>query len=138
MSCARCSSMILEYARHGCPMRSHSLLMHKRACICRRDVLQPLSEQGGSKGCRVIAFDRPPYGLSERPLTWPAGPEGNPYTSEVIVPIHTAYVLPSVAVPGMIIHMMASDVLLKYQHCCTDAVSLVPLSLLDTAAICIV
>ena len=49
---------------------------------CRRDVIQPLSQQGGSEGCRVIAFDRPPYGLSERPMTWPEGPEGNPYTSE--------------------------------------------------------
>lgn len=51
-------------------------------CICRRDVIRPLSEQGGSDGCRVIAFDRPPYGLSERPMTWAEGPEGNPYTSE--------------------------------------------------------
>ena len=52
-------------------------------CSCRRDVMQPLSQQGGSEGCRVIAFDRPPYGLSERPMSWPEGPEGNPYTSEV-------------------------------------------------------
>ena len=89
-------------------------------CMCRRDVLQPLSEQGGSQGCRVIAFDRPPYGLSERPLTWPAGPEGNPYTSEVIVPIHTAYVLPSVPVPEIMTHVLASDVVsLEHQHCCT-------------------
>ena len=73
-------------------------------------MLQPLSEQGGSKGCRVISFDRPPYGLSERPLTWPAGPEGNPYTSEVNVPYLTAYVSPSVAVPGMMRHMVVSDV----------------------------
>lgn len=73
-------------------------------------MLQPLSEQGGSKGCRVIAFDRPPYGLSERPLTWPAGPEGNPYTSEVLVPIHTACVSPAVVVPGMVMRMLASDV----------------------------
>lgn len=43
--------------------------------------MQPLADHG--EGCRVIAFDRPPYGLSERPLTWPEGPEGNPYTSEV-------------------------------------------------------
>lgn len=49
---------------------------------CRRDVIQPLSQHGGIEGCRVIAFDRPPYGLSERPMTWPEGPEGNPYTSE--------------------------------------------------------
>lgn len=45
--------------------------------------MQPLSQQGGSEGCRVIAFDRPPYGLSERPMSWPETPEGNPYTSEV-------------------------------------------------------
>lgn len=50
-------------------------------CCCRRDVVGPLADHG--EGCRVIAFDRPPYGLSERPLTWPEGPEGNPYTSEV-------------------------------------------------------
>ena len=73
-------------------------------------MLQPLSEQGGSKGCRVISFDRPPYGLSERPLTWPAGPEGNPYTSEVTVQTCTAYVSPSVAVPGMMTRMSPSNV----------------------------
>ncbi len=63
-------------------------------CLCRRDVLQPLSEQGGSEGCRVIAFDRPPYGLSERPLTWPEGPEGNPYTSEASCQQYIAELLP--------------------------------------------
>ena len=58
-------------------------ILYTVMCLCRRDVLQPLSEQGGQEGCRVIAFDRPPYGLSERPLSWAEGPEGNPYTSEV-------------------------------------------------------
>ncbi|DBA94317.1 hypothetical protein WJX77_007900 [Trebouxia sp. C0004] len=68
----------------GGPGKPTVLLMHglNGSTFSWRDVLQPLSEQGGSEGCRVIAFDRPPYGLSERPLTWPAGPEGNPYTSE--------------------------------------------------------
>lgn len=95
-------------------------LLGSALCICRRDVLQPLSEQGGSEGCRVIAFDRPPYGLSERPLSWPAGPEGNPYTSEVFVLIYTAYVSPSVAVPAKIVRMLVSDVVcFKHQHCCT-------------------
>lgn len=61
----------------GTQLRSLELLLG-----CRRDVIQPLSQQAGSEGCRVIAFDRPPYGLSERPMTWPEGPEGNPYTSE--------------------------------------------------------
>jgi hypothetical protein len=26
--------------------------------------------QGAAGGCRVIAFDRPPFGLTERPLEW--------------------------------------------------------------------
>ncbi|GIL93451.1 hypothetical protein Vretifemale_20850 [Volvox reticuliferus] len=30
-------------------------------------------------GCRVVAYDRPPYGLSQRPLTW-RREEDNPYT----------------------------------------------------------
>ena len=42
--------------------------------------MQPLSEAAG--GCRVIAFDRPPFGLSQRPLTW-QGEESNPYTNQV-------------------------------------------------------
>ncbi|EFJ44496.1 hypothetical protein VOLCADRAFT_95177 [Volvox carteri f. nagariensis] len=32
-------------------------------------------------GCRVVAYDRPPYGLSQRPLTWQRE-EDNPYTLE--------------------------------------------------------
>jgi hypothetical protein len=35
------------------------------------------------EGCRVIAFDRPPFGLTERPLQWPGGDAMSPYTSEV-------------------------------------------------------
>ena len=31
-------------------------------------------------GCHVIAFDRPPFGLSQRPLTWEEGRD--PYSSE--------------------------------------------------------
>lgn len=71
-------------AGSGGPGKPTVLLLHglNGSTFSWRDVVQPLSEQGGSEGCRVIAFDRPPYGLSERPMTWPEGPEGNPYTSE--------------------------------------------------------
>lgn len=45
--------------------------------------MEPLSHvQAGEGGCRVIAFDRPPYGLSQRPLTWEGGDEGSPYTNK--------------------------------------------------------
>ncbi len=41
-----------------------------------REVMQPLSQYG-----QVIAYDRPAFGLTERPMTWtgvnPYGPEGN-------------------------------------------------------------
>ena len=42
--------------------------------------MEPLSHVQG--GCRVIAFDRPPYGLSQRPLSWEGGEEGSPYTNQ--------------------------------------------------------
>lgn len=46
-----------------------------------RKVMQQLaSEVSAVHGsCRVVAFDRPPFGLSERPLEWPSE-EQNPYT----------------------------------------------------------
>jgi hypothetical protein len=31
-------------------------------------------------GCRVVAYDRPPYGLSQRPLGQATGPD-SPYTN---------------------------------------------------------
>ena len=43
--------------------------------------MQPISEATISDafpGCRVLAFDRPPFGLSERPLEWEEGKE--PYS----------------------------------------------------------
>ncbi len=43
-----------------------------------REVLAPLSEVG-----TVVAFDRPAFGLTERPLTWDEGE--NPYTVETQV-----------------------------------------------------
>ena len=43
--------------------------------------MEPLAEVGTS-GCWVIALDRPPFGLSERPLQWAEGPAGNPYTAQ--------------------------------------------------------
>ncbi len=33
------------------------------------------------RGSKVVAFDRPPYGLSGRPLQW-EDPDDNPYTNE--------------------------------------------------------
>lgn len=37
----------------------------------RRDVMQGISEDPSlAGGRRVIAFDRPPFGLTERPLQW--------------------------------------------------------------------
>lgn len=34
----------------------------------------------GQPGRTVIAFDRPPFGLTERPLTWEGGADADPYT----------------------------------------------------------
>ena len=49
--------------------------------------MEPLSQvQAGEGGCRVIAFDRPPYGLSQRPLSWQGGDEGSPYTNQASLP----------------------------------------------------
>lgn len=56
--------------------------------------MAPLSEaERFPQGCRVIAFDRPPFGLTERPLQWSGGDALSPYTSEVPhrPMIHTAY-----------------------------------------------
>jgi hypothetical protein len=51
----------------------------------RRHVMEPLSRAAASPdGCRVIAFDRPPFGLTERPLRWEGGEEANPYTAAVM------------------------------------------------------
>ena len=50
----------------------------------RRHLMEPLA--GAScfpGGCRMIAFDRPPFGLTERPLQWEGGDANNPYTPEV-------------------------------------------------------
>ena len=55
--------------------------------LYRRKILGPLSEADRfPQGCRVIAFDRPPFGLTERPLQWPGGNAMSPYTSEVCLP----------------------------------------------------
>jgi pimeloyl-ACP methyl ester carboxylesterase len=47
---------------------------------CRRFVMRDVAEAVAAQlgGCRVIAFDRPPFGLSQRPLEWAEGEEG-PY-----------------------------------------------------------
>lgn len=40
--------------------------------------------KAGEQGCRVIAVDRPPFGLSQRPLQWQQdGADSNPYTNAV-------------------------------------------------------
>ncbi|KAI7841246.1 hypothetical protein COHA_005083 [Chlorella ohadii] len=43
-----------------------------------RSMMQPLAD---ATGCRVIAFDRPPFGLAQRPLEWGPGQrlQYNPY-----------------------------------------------------------
>ncbi|PRW50810.1 alpha beta-hydrolase [Chlorella sorokiniana] len=43
-----------------------------------RSMMQPLAD---TTGCRVIAFDRPPFGLAQRPLEWGPGQrlQYNPY-----------------------------------------------------------
>ena len=40
--------------------------------------------KAGEQGCRVVAVDRPPFGLSQRPLQWQdRAPDSNPYTNAV-------------------------------------------------------
>jgi len=54
--------------------------------------MAPLSEaERFPEGCRVIAFDRPPFGLTERPLQWTGGDIMSPYTSEVPPSFHDAH-----------------------------------------------
>lgn len=46
--------------------------------------MEPLSKACASMGgCRVIAFDRPPFGLTERPLSWEGGDAQSPYSTQV-------------------------------------------------------
>ncbi|GAB5354454.1 hypothetical protein AAMO2058_000120300 [Amorphochlora amoebiformis] len=49
-----------------------------------RHVLQPLADAVGG---RVIAFDRPPFGLSERPTSWTGE---NPYSASAAINLTTA------------------------------------------------
>lgn len=77
----------LHYKERGpaSPGTPAVLLLHglNGSTFSWRDVMEPLSHvQAGEGGCRVIAFDRPPYGLSQRPLTWEGGDEGSPYTNK--------------------------------------------------------
>mmetsp|Transcript_19588 Transcript_19588/g.34922 ORF Transcript_19588/g.34922 Transcript_19588/m.34922 type:complete len:540 (+) Transcript_19588:49-1668(+) len=51
-----------------------------------RHVLQPLADRTGG---RVIAFDRPPFGFSDRPTTWEGGLERNPYSGGFAVNLTT-------------------------------------------------
>ncbi|KAK9793711.1 hypothetical protein WJX73_004354 [Symbiochloris irregularis] len=59
------------------------LLLHGfNGCVFSwRNCMQPLSEAGGKGGVRVLAVDRPPFGLSDRPTQWDPT-ESNPYTTE--------------------------------------------------------
>jgi len=52
-----------------------------------RHVLQPLADAVGSK---VIAFDRPPFGLSERPTDWNGGVTQSPYSASAAANLTTA------------------------------------------------
>ncbi len=72
----------------ACPLTVAGLLLTPPALLDRstfnwRGTMQPLSEVSVSDdypGCHVIAFDRPPFGLSQRPLHWAEGRD--PYSSE--------------------------------------------------------
>jgi len=52
-----------------------------------RHVMQELADAVGG---RVIAFDRPPFGLSERPTQWNGGIENSPYSAAAGVNLTTA------------------------------------------------
>lgn len=67
----------------GDPSQPAVLMMHgfNGSTFNWRDVMQPLSDSGhGEKKRTVIAFDRPPFGLTQRPLTWEGGAEADPYS----------------------------------------------------------
>lgn len=63
------------------PAQPVVLLLHgfNGSVFSWRNSLQPIA-QAGKQGCRVIAVDRPPFGLSQRPLSWNEA-DGNPYTA---------------------------------------------------------
>lgn len=44
--------------------------------------MEPMSEAVDNGGMRILAVDRPPFGLSDRPTQWDPS-ESNPYTTEV-------------------------------------------------------
>jgi len=52
-----------------------------------RHVMQELANEVGG---RVIAFDRPPFGLSERPTKWKGGLSKSPYSASMGVNLTTA------------------------------------------------
>ncbi len=59
-----------------------AIMINPMPCMCRRTSLEPLAN-ATEDGVRVIAIDRPPFGLSQRPRTWEGGDQGSPYTNEV-------------------------------------------------------
>ena len=51
----------------------------------------------------MVAIDRPPFGLSQRPRTWEGGEQGSPYTNEVL--FRHAWDKPRIASPQGVDHM---------------------------------
>ena len=87
-SCTACTASVGSCMHEGLFLLRWSL-HYDCSVICdmymhRRHVMEPLCRARASpEGCRVIAFDRPPFGLTERPLQWAGGEANNPYTAQV-------------------------------------------------------
>lgn len=60
--------------------------------------MEPLAA-ATEEGVRVVAIDRPPFGLSQRPRTWEGGDQGSPYTNEVDCPM--LFVMPLHCMHGL-------------------------------------
>eukprot|EP01023_Acetabularia_acetabulum_P034131 TRINITY_DN3204_c0_g1_i1.p1 TRINITY_DN3204_c0_g1~~TRINITY_DN3204_c0_g1_i1.p1 ORF type:complete len:454 (+),score=62.43 TRINITY_DN3204_c0_g1_i1:1183-2544(+) len=75
----------IHYKERGpiCPQSPTLVLLHgfNGNTFQWRYIMDDLSSiQVGQEGCRVIAIDRPPFGLTERPTTWPQHLP-NPYSN---------------------------------------------------------
>lgn len=81
------------------PLPLHTLMRWDagvNTCVClpsdrRRLLMDKMAKDvSPSTGCRVIAYDRPPFGLSERPLQWDED-SIDPYTVEAgAIHVHKA------------------------------------------------